>query len=70
MRVVCTLPNASTLINGVVFEAGPQGLVSADLNDAEAHAFAAIPGYTLLNAPEPETLAITPRRGRPPRTPE
>lgn len=59
MRVVCTLPNASLLINGVDFASDPAyvGLVSRVLTPDEAAHFAAIPGYTLIRDPDPDQLA-------------
>lgn len=75
MRVICTLPNASALINGVPFETCPQGRISGDLTAEEASGFADIPGYTLVRSPpDPEDApapapVTSPRRGRPPRTP-
>lgn len=58
MRVVCTLPNASLLINGVDFASDPEsGLVSRVLTPEEAAHFTAIPGYTLIRDPDPDQSA-------------
>jgi hypothetical protein len=46
-RILCTLPNASTLINGHQFTQMNRGMVSAEMTDEEAEAFAAIPGFAL-----------------------
>ena len=56
MRVVCTLPNASLLINGVDFASDPDfsGVVSRVLTPEEAAHFTAIPGYTLIRDPDPD----------------
>lgn len=49
MFVICTLPNASDLINGVAFEDHPKGKVSVQsVSDDVAEAFAAIEGYKVV----------------------
>jgi len=55
-RVVCTLPNASQLINGVRFASlgDGGGMLSEDIPDHIADAFLGIPGYTLHEAPKGE----------------
>ena len=59
MRVVCTLPNASLLINGVDFASDPEsGLVSRVLTPEEAAHFTAIPGYTLIRDPDPAPESV------------
>ncbi len=59
MRVRCTLPNASLLINGVDFASDPDfsGVVSRVLTPEEAAHFTAIPGYTLIRDPDPDQSA-------------
>jgi hypothetical protein len=47
--VICTRPNASTLISGVKFSASPEGMVSEPVEDAVADEFCSIEGYTALN---------------------
>ena len=48
--VLCTLANASLLINGIAFEQTKGGVVSVDpVDDADAERFAAIPGYELAD---------------------
>lgn len=70
MRVLCTLPNASTVINGVTFEAGPYGLVSADLTPEMARHFASIPGYSLYpSAPSVDPTAPAEAEGNAPDQP-
>ena len=56
MKVICTLPNASLLINGVDFASDPAhaGVVSRVLTPEEAAHFTAIPGYTLIRDPDPD----------------
>lgn len=72
-KVLCTLPNASRLINGVAFVLHPRGVLSVDdLPDDVAASFGAIPGYEVLTdmemAAEAEIEAAEPkRRGRPPK---
>ena len=60
MRVVCTLPNASLLINGVDFASDPDyaGVVSRVLTPEETARFAAIPGYTLIRDPDPTPESV------------
>jgi hypothetical protein len=53
-RVLCSLPNASTLINGVRFASVPDGMLSEEISDEAAAAFAAIRGYV-----------VTDKRGKP-----
>lgn len=77
--IICTRPNASELINGVVFVRQEDGSVIAhDVLDDVALAFTEIPGYELVGekaveapaveaAVEPAVEAPPPRRGRPPR---
>lgn len=48
MKVICTLPNASTLINGVAFKARGEVMVSEDISEEAANAFAEIAGYEIL----------------------
>lgn len=57
MKVICTLPNASLLINGVDFASDPSGVVSRVLTPEEAAHFTAIPGYTLIRDPDPDQSA-------------
>lgn len=49
-KVLCTLPNASTLISGVAFTAHANGMLSEDVSDAVAADFAAVPGYEVVGA--------------------
>lgn len=47
-QVICTRPNASTMINGVKFEPYEHGgMISEDISDDQAKAFLRIPGYSL-----------------------
>jgi hypothetical protein len=48
--VTCTLPNASTSINGIEFAQTADGMVSVPVDDDVAAAFASIPGYTVADA--------------------
>lgn len=47
-RVICLRPNASELINGVVFEAHGQAMISEEISDEQARQFTRISGYRLL----------------------
>ena len=58
-RVKCTLPNASTSINGVQFVQTKDGMLSEDIQDEIAEAFTVVPGFTLVD-----------RRGKPVVTPD
>lgn len=49
-KVICTLANASTKINGVSFTADRGQMISDDISDEMAAAFAAIPGYEIVGA--------------------
>lgn len=49
-RVICTLPNASTLINGVAFIEDRGQMISAEISAEVAANFASIPGYELVGA--------------------
>ena len=56
-KVLCTLPNASTLISGVAFAAHANGMLSEDVSDAVAADFAAVPGYSIVGAADPAAAA-------------
>jgi hypothetical protein len=46
MKVICTRPNASTLISGVRFEACPSGgMISEEIDEETAAHFLSISGY-------------------------
>lgn len=49
-RVICTLPNADKLINGVTFTADRGQMISEEIPDEVADAFLAVPGYILVGA--------------------
>ena len=48
MKVICKLPNASELINGVVFKQRGDVMVSEDIAEDVAKEFATITGYEIL----------------------
>jgi hypothetical protein len=56
-RILCTLPTASTLINGIVFVSHRLGMLSEDVPEAIAKRFATIKGYEIYDpdAPRPGT---------------
>ena len=56
-KVICSLPNASTEINGVAFESTDGGMLSVEVTDEVAEAFVAIPGYALVGAVDPAVKA-------------
>lgn len=51
-KIICTLENASNLINGIKFEPaeGVEGLVSDEVSESVAALFLSIPGYVLYGA--------------------
>ncbi|HDR9163617.1 TPA: hypothetical protein QDB28_004021 [Burkholderia vietnamiensis] len=54
IKVLCTLPNASTLINGVKFEPVEGGVQSVDeLTQAHIDHFSSITGYSIIDADAP-----------------
>lgn len=48
-RVICTRPNASNLINGVVFEPHENGVISVEISEEQAQNFLRVPGYYLAD---------------------
>lgn len=52
-KVHCSLPNASNNINGVKFEPAENGVVSEEVDQATADAFAAIEGYVIVEPAKP-----------------
>lgn len=56
-RVICNLPNASTLIDGVTFLEDRGEMISAEIDDAAAARFVGICAGFRLAAPPVETPA-------------
>lgn len=56
-KVICKLPNASELINGVKFATHKLGMLSEDISDEAAEAFTQIKGYTLYTPTKAEAAA-------------
>jgi len=56
-QILCTLPNASTLISGVAFSSHPNGMLSEEVSDDVAAGFAGIPGYTQVGSSSAEQAA-------------
>lgn len=54
-KVICTSPNASTLISGVRFVEHKLGMISEEIEDAVAAEFTAIKGYVLAEAKKVQT---------------
>lgn len=48
-QIKCTLPNASTAINGVKFDIVEDGVLSAPVEDAVAEQFTGIAGYEVID---------------------
>ena len=66
MRVLCTLPNASTEIDGVAFSAVDGGMLSDDVDDAVGNRWLTIPGFSAYATAQAESPDASPRRpGRP-----
>lgn len=59
-RVLCTLENASTEINGVKFEAVENGMLSEDVSDEVAENFLSITGYEPADAANASAPAPSP----------
>jgi hypothetical protein len=57
-KVICTLPNASTSINGVAFVAHELGVISEEIEQDQADAFLQIGGYL----DQADALTTTPAR--------
>ena len=58
-KVICTLPNASELINDVKFAKHELGVISEDITAEVAESFLSIPGYIAEDATSPvDTAAI------------
>ena len=69
-RVLCTLPNASTMINGVRFASTPNGMLSETIDEGVAANFLEIPGYERFAQPSAHEGVEAPVKrgpGRPPR---
>lgn len=47
-KVLCTLPHASTEINGVKFSESKEGMISEEISEAQANDFTSISGYSLV----------------------
>jgi hypothetical protein len=56
-KVLCTLPNASTKINGVAFVTHKLGMISEEIDDAVAKQFAAIRGYEIWDPGKTDAAA-------------
>ena len=66
MRVLCTLPNASTEIDGVAFSPVDGGMLSDDVDEAVGHRWLTIPGFSAYAMAQAEPTDDAPRRpGRP-----
>jgi hypothetical protein len=59
-KVICTLPNASTSINGVAFVTHELGVISEEIGQDQADAFLQISGY--LDQADADTPATAPAR--------
>jgi hypothetical protein len=64
-HVLCTLPNASTNINGITFKPHPKnGVMTVDPVDLEvAMQFDGIPGYELIEVQPEQTDLLQPADG-------
>lgn len=55
-RILCTLPNASTLINGIPFIADQAGMLSGEVDTETAEHFSRIPGYAVVQQPAQQSI--------------
>lgn len=64
MKILCKLPNASSVINGVKFIEHKLGMISEEVDDAVGEHFLKIEGYMRVGAPakkaETTTVADSP----------
>ena len=56
-KVICGLPNASELINGIKFVEHKLGMISEEIEDDVAEAFTRIKGYVLAGKNAAKELA-------------
>lgn len=68
-KVICTLPNAGTVINGVKFTADRGQMISEDVTEAAAAGFTAIPGYRTVMAEQKKPSPDKPVEPTKPPTP-
>ena len=59
-RILCTIPTATSPINGIEFGPHERGLISASVEEEEAEYFATIPGYELLDAGVSAPVPVVP----------
>ena len=59
-RVICTLPNCSTVVNGFRFAEDRGEMISEEIPDLTAEHFASIPGFRLAGAPAPAPAPVDP----------
>lgn len=60
-KVICTLENASELINGVRFVSHADGMISENVSDEVHASFLEIPGYVPAQAADSELDALRAR---------
>ena len=68
-KVICSLPNASELINGVKFVTHRLGMISEEVEDAVAAAFSAIPGYAVAGKKGSAVDSVAPVSDEAPKVP-
>lgn len=51
-RVLCTLPNCSTLVNGDTFAPTENGMLSEELPQEKVDRYLKVPGFQLYQEPE------------------
>jgi len=56
-KVICALPNASDLINGIKFVEHKLGMISEEIEDEVAEVFLSIKGYVLAGKNAAKELA-------------
>ncbi len=68
-RVICSLPHAASVINGVPFTLDRGEMISDEVSDVVANNFALIPGYRVVGQEPEPPLEPVPDDGEPPALP-
>lgn len=64
-RILCSLPNTSTEINGISFEATEQGMLSEPVSPEVAAPFATIRGYRVITEEAAPSSPVPPLQSLP-----
>jgi hypothetical protein len=55
MKIICKLPNAAEVINGIKFATHKLGMISEEIEEEVAEHFLKIPGYVRVGTPAKAT---------------